>query len=189
MSQCLVMNTSISTMLKTVIQLQHLTPYTVPTCFNVCFCIFLRVPWLKWLTLFILGRSLVDGNGYPVQCSCLENPMDRRAWWATVHGVAKNQTRLTFSFFFCLKLSSWYQYSEVLVAQLCLTLCDPMNCSPPGSSIHGILQARTLKWVAIPFSRGSSWPRDQTWVSSIAGRFFTVWATKEVPASTQYNYR
>ena len=47
-----------------------------------------------------------------------------------------------------------------LVAQSCLTLCDPMNYSPPGSSVHGILQARILEWVAIPFSRGSSQPRD-----------------------------
>ena len=52
--------------------------------------------------------------------------------------------------------------SEVLVAQLCLTLCDPMDCSLPGFSVHGILQARTLEWVAISFSWGSSWPRDQT---------------------------
>ena len=51
-------------------------------------------------------------------------------------------------------------------------LCSPMDCSPPGSSIHGILQARVLEWVAISFSRGSSWPRDWTWVSSIAGRCF-----------------
>ena len=49
-------------------------------------------------------------------------------------------------------------------------------CNPPSSFIHGILQARTLEWVAIPFSRGSSWPRDWTWVSCIADRFFTVWA-------------
>ena len=49
---------------------------------------------------------------------------------------------------------------KVLVAQLCLTLCDPMDCSPPGSSAHGILQARVLEWVAIPFSRASSCPRD-----------------------------
>ena len=48
----------------------------------------------------------------------------------------------------------------VLVAQSCLTLCDPMNCSPPGSSVHGIIQARILEWGAIPFSRGSSQPRD-----------------------------
>ena len=50
-----------------------------------------------------------------------------------------------------------------------------------GSSVHGILQARILQWVAIPFSRGSSPPRDRTWVSCIAGGSFTIWATKEVP--------
>ena len=63
--------------------------------------------------------------------------------------------------------------SEVLVAQSCLTLCDPMDCSPPGSFVHGILQARILA-VSIPFPRGSSRPRDQTQISYIAGRFFTI---------------
>ena len=72
-----------------------------------------------------------------------------------------------------------HQSLKVLVAQSCLTFCDPVDCSPPGFSVHGILQARILKWVAIPFSRGSSWPRDWTRVSCIAGRFFTVWATRE----------
>ena len=52
-----------------------------------------------------------------------------------------------------------------LVTQSCLTLCDPMDCSPPGSSVHGILQAKILEWVAMPFSRGSSQPRDRTQVS------------------------
>ena len=61
------------------------------------------------------------------------------------------------------------------VAQSCPTLCDPMYCSPPGSSVHGILQARILEWVAISSSRGSSWPRDWTQVSCIAGRLFTDW--------------
>ena len=55
-----------------------------------------------------------------------------------------------------------------------------MDCSPPGSSVHGISQAKILKWVAISFSRGSSWTTDQTWVSCIAGGFFTSWATREV---------
>ena len=64
----------------------------------------------------------------------------------------------------------------MLVAQLGLTLCDPMDCSPPGFSIHGISQARTLEWVAIFFFRESSQPRDQNQVSCIAGRFFTTWA-------------
>ena len=54
-----------------------------------------------------------------------------------------------------------------------------MDCSLPGSSVHGIMQARILKWIAIFFSRGSSWPRNQTQVSCIAGRFFTNWATRE----------
>ena len=70
---------------------------------------------------------------------------------------------------------------KVSVTQSCPTLCDPMDCSPPDSSVPGILQARTLEWVAIPFCRGSSWPRDQTWVSCMAGRFFTIWATWEAP--------
>ena len=59
----------------------------------------------------------------------------------------------------------------------CLTLWDPMDCSPPTSSVHGILQARILQWVAMSFSRGSSWPRGQTCISCITGGFFTVWAT------------
>ena len=61
-------------------------------------------------------------------------------------------------------------------------LCNPIDCIPPGSSIHWIFQARVLEWVAIPFSRGSSWPRDQTLVPHIAGRCFTVWATREAPS-------
>ena len=67
----------------------------------------------------------------------------------------------------------------VLVAQSRPTLCDPMDCSLPGSSVHGILQRRILEWVAISFSRGSSQPRDRTQVSSIEGRFFTLWATRK----------
>ena len=69
------------------------------------------------------------------------------------------------------------KWSEV--AQSCPTLCDPMDCSPPGSSVHGILQTRLLEWVAISFSKGSFLPRDRTQVSHIAGRCFNLWATKE----------
>ena len=60
------------------------------------------------------------------------------------------------------------------VTQFCPTLCEPMDCT-----VHGILQARILEWVAIPFFRGSSQPRDWTQVSHIAGKFFTSWATRE----------
>ena len=61
-----------------------------------------------------------------------------------------------------------------LVSQSCLTLCDPMDCSPPGSLLMGILLARILEWVAMASSRGSCQPRDQTQVSHIVSRFFTV---------------
>ena len=67
----------------------------------------------------------------------------------------------------------WWSKVNILAAQLYLTLCDPMSCSPPGSSVHGILQARILEWLSIPFSKGSSWPRDQTQVSCIAGDWNT----------------
>ena len=68
--------------------------------------------------------------------------------------------------------------------QLCLTICDPVDCKIPGSAVHGIFQARVLEWVAISFSRGSSQPRDWTQVSRIADRHFTVWATREAQGAS-----
>ena len=81
-----------------------------------------------------------------------------------------------------LSLSRMYMFNfrEREVAQSCPTLCDPMGCSLSGSSVHGIFQARVLEWIAISFSRGHSRPRNRTQVSRIAGRCFTVWATREV---------
>ena len=88
-----------------------------------------------------------------------------------------SRTHVMFTNFFPLSLC-------MLVTQSCLILqyhglCNIMDWGWPGSSVHGIFQARILEWVAIPFSRGSSWPRDQTWISHIAGSLFTVWATWE----------
>ena len=120
--------------------------------------------------------------------------MDREAWRAAIHGVTKSWTRL----------SNWYdliwsddiviqifidyiplkviiRWSESEVAQLCPTLCNPVDCSLPGFSIHGIFQARILEWVAVSFSRGYSWPRGWTQVSCIVGRRFTLWVTREAP--------
>ena len=116
----------------------------------------------------------------PLQSSGLENSMDKGAWQATVHGVAKSRTWLsnfhfTLSHYVCGNLL----LSESEVTQWVPTLCDPMDCSPPGSSVCEISQARILDWVAISFSRGFSRPRDRTQVSGIAGRRFTVWATRE----------
>ena len=68
-----------------------------------------------------------------------------------------------------------FKWSEV--AQSCPTLCDPMDYSLPGSSVHGVFQARILEWVVISFSRRSSQSRDWTWVSLIVGRCLTIWAT------------
>ena len=117
--------------------------------------------------------------------------MDREAWHAAIHGVAKSWTRLTDWIDW---LTDWVAFKRiridstsivcVLLAQSCLILCDSVDCSQPGSSVHGILKGRILEWVAILFSRGSSRPRNWTWVSCIAGRFFTIWATREA----QYVY-
>jgi len=153
------------------------------------------------------GRSSGEGNGNPLQYSCLENPMDRGAWWATVHGVAKSWTRLSTHivwsstsctvFFFFLKMCLMFVYLCLVAPgnlpnpgiepglphcrrilyhlnhqgsfmnisfmcyakslQSCLTLCDPTDGSPPGSPVPGILQARTLEWVAISFSSAWKW--------------------------------
>ena len=78
--------------------------------------------------------------------------------------------------FFLISLTE-VKWSEV--AQLCPTLCGPVGCSLPGSSVRGILQARMLELVTISFSRGTSWPRDRTLVSCIGGRRFNLWATRE----------
>ena len=91
-------------------------------------------------------------------------------------------------FLFCFTIStSWKWKVKMLVAQLCPALCDPMDCSLPGSSVHGILQARTLEWVAISSSREPSQPRDWTQVSCIADGFFTFWATREVQGDHEFN--
>ena len=74
----------------------------------------------------------------------------------------------------------WISLITVLVSHMSDSL-QPHLCSPPGSSVHEILQARMLEWVAIPFSKGFYWPRDQTCVSCITGGFFTIWAIKEGP--------
>ena len=100
----------------------------------------------------------------------------------------------SFTLFLCFKTACYWHTVElqccvsfcckVIVAQLSLTLCDSMDHSLPDSSVHGILQARILEWVAIPSSRGPSQLRDWTHisrVSCIADRFFTIWATRDSP--------
>ena len=76
-------------------------------------------------------------------------------------------------------------YSKLRINNLFVLICNPMDCSPPGSSVHGILQARIPEWVAIPFPRGSSQPRDRTQASCIGGRFFTIWVMMEAPIQSE----
>ena len=88
----------------------------------------------------------------------------------------------TEEYFSCQILCPWV-HAKLL--QSCPTLCDPMDCTPPGSSVHRMLQVRILEWVAMPSSRGSSWPKDQTCISfnsCIAGRFFTTEPLVKPPA-------
>ena len=115
----------------------------------------------------------------PLQYSCLENPMDRGTWQATVHGVTgvghNLMTRSPPRGILGFPDGSAVKNKKVkMTATQCWTLCNPLDCSPPSSSIQEILQARTLKWVTIPFSRGSSQPRDQAQVSLITSIFFSV---------------
>ena len=117
---------------------------------------------------------------------------DREAWRAAVHGVAKSRTRLSdwteLNWSIRIVFSQIYlTEASVLVAPSCPTLCDPLGCSPPGSSVHGILQAWILKWVAIYFSSGSSRPKDRAWISCIVDRFFTIWATREAQTNIVSN--
>ena len=90
---------------------------------------------------------------------------------------------------------NWFEWTECiytyiccLVAKSCPTLCDPMDCSPPGSSVRGISQVRTLEWIAISFCRGSSQPRDQTLTSCISKRILYHWATIGLPHTCTHTH-
>ena len=103
--------------------------------------------------------------------------MDREAWHAAIHEVEKSRTWLS-----DWAELNWTEYNILCVdaksLQLCLTLCSSMDSSLPGSSVHGILQARILEWIAMPSSRGSSWSRDWTHVSYVS---CTDWQVGSLP--------
>ena len=156
---------------------------------GACACRLLR-PWgpkeldtTEWLHSHFSLSCIGEGNGNPHQCSCLENPRDGGAWLAAVYGVAQSQTWLKWLSSSSSRLVVEAQTKKFIqsesccvCAQLCLTFGDPMECSLPGFSVHGILQARILEWVAISYPCGSSQSRDQTRVFCTyctAGCFFT----------------
>ena len=125
--------------------------------------------WCYWLNGHEFEQTLGDTEGQGSLACC-------GLWYHRVgHSKATNTNKA--SCFWKQPLLCGHESARSL--QLCPVGCDPMDCSPPSSSVHGSLQARALEWVALPFSRGSSQPRDQTWVSRTAGRFFTIWATRK----------
>ena len=136
------------------------------------------------------GRSRRGGQGNPLQYSCLEIPMDSGAWWAIVHRVTKSRTRLKRLSTqahtegqeplllkrdkICLDHPKLYPFPLMCsVTQSCPTLWDPVDCSPPGSSVHGVLPAGILEWVATSFSNPFSL------LCPSSTRMFSYWMDNE----------
>ena len=141
------------------------------------------------------GRKVKSESEVAQSCPTLSDPMDCSLPDSSVHGIFQARVLewgdIAFSLVgnktaFKYVCRNWlfyqwvWKWKKVLVTQSCLTFGDPVECSSPGSSVHGILKRRTVEWVAISYSRGSSWPRDGAWVFCLAGRFFTLWATRDV---------
>ena len=126
-------------------------------------------------------RKVQDQRSYP-QVKVCYGAQHRGVWLVEKRKNPSVQSyNLDSSFPGCCDICGVCMHTKSL--QSCLTLCNPLECNPPGSSVHGILQARILEWIAIPSSKGSSQPRDWSQVSCIScltGRFFTYWATREV---------
>ena len=116
-----------------------------------------------------LGRSPAGGHGNPPQYSCLENSSYRKPGGLQSIGRMVSLTKIVWAIWQTLSLCV---HANLL--QSCPTLSDLMDYTLPGSSVHGVLQARIRKWVAISFSRGSSWLRDWTHDSCVAGGSFTT---------------
>ena len=136
---------------------------------------------------FIFCRLFDDGHsdwcGVISHCSFDLHFSNKEQFWASFHVLASCTSSLEkclFRYFchfliglFVFLVLSCMKWSEVV--QSCLTLYNPVNCSLPGSSIHGIFWGRILEWVAICFSKRSSWPRGRTRVSHIVSKCFTLW--------------
>ena len=130
------------------------------------------------------------GHGHPLPYSCLENPSDRGAsglWSIRSQRVQHNWNN---SMHTCTHTRILVRKKRKKVKSFSRVqlFAKPMDCTLPGFFVHGIFQARVLKWVASSFSRGSSRPRKRTQVSCTAGRRFTLWATREAPGYWLWNF-
>ena len=135
-----------------------------------------------------LGRSPGEGNGNPLKYSCLENPMDIGASKPTVYSIGKSRTWM--------KWLNTHMHTPYSILAACMlscfspTLCNSMDCSLPGSSVCGIIQARILEWVAMTSFRVSSWSRGWTQISYISCIGMWVLYHKQhlvSPYSTRYS--
>ena len=119
-------------------------------------------------------------------CLSFSSNMTPKYWWSPLPIISSFLPPQLSQSFHNPRTPNSMKESESEVAKSCPTLCDPMDCSLPGSTVHGIFQARVLEWGAISFSRRSSQTRDWSWVSHIVGRHFTIWATREIPISKYF---
>ena len=135
-----------------------------------------RQDW-RWVKKngFLLGGYFISGTGHPLIHSSIQKELLNNWVLQGNCEVTRQKGHVQWAWSSVQNLLRGAKWSCSVVSD-----CDPVNCSLPGSYAHGIFQARVLDWVAISFSRGSSGPRDQTRVSRIAGRRFTVWAPREV---------
>ena len=137
---------------------------------------------MRWPEYWSFSFSISPSNEYSELISFRMDWLDLLAGQGTLKSLLQHHSSkasiLWCSAFFTVQLSHPYmtlkERKESEVTQSCPIICNPVDCSPPGSSVHGFLQARLLEWVAISFSRGSSRPRGQTQVSCIAGRRFNL---------------
>ena len=132
------------------------------------------------ICLIYYSRGNREGSGNPLQYPCLGNPMHREAWWATVHGVTKSHR--------CWATNIYLMHAAAAkLLQSCPTLCDPIDGSPPGSPVHGILQARSLEWVSVSFSNAWKWKGKVRSISCV--RLFAIpWtAAHQAPPSMGFS--
>ena len=133
--------------------------------------------WIKTMTKKSKLKLTLFNTQVQPEHTQLQQLFDSQTWGFFISRPTASVSFSGFTFVYVSVSSPWSE-----VTQPCPILCDPVDCNLLDFSIHGILQARILEWIAISFSRGSSRPRDQTRVSRIGGRRFNLWATRELYA-------